>query len=160
MSERRGRKTKLTPQLQTRLCGFLSQGLPIKAACHICKVAERTYHAWVSRGEKGEPMFEDFFSAASRARATYLKYLIGRVHMAAEKGKKGDWRAYAFLLERRFPQYFGPTEPRPLPSEKQEGMGMVWVFDTGGKTLAEALDFPHHYPDKELKRRTEEQRKS
>ena len=90
-----------------------------------------------------------------------MKYLIGRVHMAAEKGKKGDWRAYAFLLERRFPQYFGPTEPRPLPSEKQEeGMKMVWVFDTGGKTLAEALDFPHHYLDKALKRRREEQPKS
>jgi len=89
-----------------------------------------------------------------------MKQLIERIHMAAEKGKKGDWRAYAFLLERRFPQYFGPTEPRPLPSEKQEeGMKMVWVFDTGGKTLAEALDFPHHYLDKELKRRREEQPK-
>jgi hypothetical protein len=24
-------------------------------------------------------------------------------------------------------------------------MGMVWVFDTGDKTLTEALTFPHHY---------------
>ena len=86
-----------------------------------------------------------------------MKQLIERIQMAAEKGKKGDWRAYAFLLERRFPQYFGPTEPRPLPSEKQEqGMRMTWVFDTGGSTL----DFPHDYLDKALKRRREEQPKS
>src|SRR5436190_12216897 len=99
---KKGRPSLLSSSLQKRICKLLREGCDIKSACNICDIGERTYHEWKERGEKGERPFDSFFSAASRARDAHKAQLLKRIDAAT----KADWKAAAWLLERRFPQEF------------------------------------------------------
>ena len=102
-NETRGRKTVLDTVLTKRICKLLAQGSPIKSACTMCGIGERTYHDWNERGQQGEQPYARFFAAATRARERHKANLIERIIAAA----KDDWKAASWLLERQFPGEFG-----------------------------------------------------
>jgi hypothetical protein len=57
----------------------------------------------------------------------------------------GDWRAAAFLLERRGPDEFGRCDARILPKgpEPENKINVAFILpDLKGKTLTEVADFP------------------
>lgn len=94
-----GRPTLLTAQLQETICAELRNGMPITQTCHYAGISHETYYTWMDKGSEGIAPYADFFEAATRARVEGLRALASTVREAA----LDDWRAAAWMLERRSP---------------------------------------------------------
>jgi hypothetical protein len=114
-----GRPTKLTDDLRDELARHLAAGNPIKTACALVGIGESTYHKWRARGKaerervaeghancrvrKAERPFVEFMESTTRARAEASRKRVANITEAADE----DWRAAAWLLERREPETWG-----------------------------------------------------
>lgn len=112
------RPTKLTPELQEEILGYIKEGMYIEPACALAHVTRQTYHNWKTWGEEGgegenAELYREFFDAATHAEAVAQhSATVGicdaaDVQTLAENEKPGDWRALAWFLERRFPALYG-----------------------------------------------------
>jgi hypothetical protein len=99
--KKRGRRTLLNPTLQKKICKLLAQGHTIKTVCEAVGIAERTYYDWQKHPH--------FSQAVTRAIGQSKIFLVEKLR------RSDDWRAQAFLLERRWPHEFGRSDARPLP---------------------------------------------
>lgn len=90
----------------------LAHGLTIEKAAETVGVSATTVHNWLARGEEwreadsvppGEEPFLEFLYATTRARAKAVELALGGI---IEAGKE-DWRAWAWFLERSFPDEYG-----------------------------------------------------
>jgi hypothetical protein len=98
-NKRRGRKSLLTETLQKQICGLLAQGHTVSAVCGAVAISERTFYDWREK-------HPHFSQATTRAIGQSKIALLDKLR------KSDDWRAQAFLLERRWPTEFGKTEAR------------------------------------------------
>ncbi|TMR92550.1 hypothetical protein [Nonomuraea basaltis] len=66
-----GRRTKLTPELQERLCQHIREGLYLTTACDLARVGESTVYRWLADATKPDAPQEllDFAEAIEHARA-------------------------------------------------------------------------------------------
>ncbi len=95
----KGRKTLLNAKLQRKICGLLAQGHTASAVCGAVEIGERTFYEWREK-------HPHFSQAVTRAIGQSKIALVDKVR------ESDDWRAQAFLLERRWPTEFGKTELR------------------------------------------------
>jgi transposase-like protein len=100
-NKKRGRKSLFNARLQRKVCGLLAQGHTISAVCGAVGVGERTFYDWLEK----RPHFSQ---AATRAIGQSKIALLDKLRLS------DDWRAQAFLLERRWPSEFGKVEPRAI----------------------------------------------
>ncbi len=110
-----GRPSGLTPELTGRLVPLLRAGVAVEAATRAVRISERTFYEWMQRGERGSQRnapYRDFRAAVEQARGEHEAILVGQLARAASKG---SWRAAAWLLERSFPERWGPPEQRGAP---------------------------------------------
>lgn len=100
------RPTKFTHETVELLLDGIRAGLPIHLACDAAGVAESTFYEW-QRGEfprgADKELKAEFPDKLTRARGVSALTNINLIANAA----KEDWRAAAWILERRFPQDFG-----------------------------------------------------
>lgn len=101
-----GRPTDLTPEIAEKLVQAASLGSYRKQAAAFAGVDERTLRRWLQRGH-AEP---DSLYAALRAR---LLEAEARTQVAAmgtitKAIRDGDWKAAAWMLERRTPEQYSP----------------------------------------------------
>ena len=94
------RPTDCTPELTAALCAELRVGMSIKAACQHVGLDDSTFRRWMQRGEDGEEPFATFRAQATRAKSDGVRALVVTVRKAASS----DWRAAAWILERRAPE--------------------------------------------------------
>ena len=106
MAKTTGRKTKLSPDLQKRLLDAIAAGNYIHTACAAVGIGESTYFKWLERGRAGESPYREFIEALTRAEQQAIVSLVKIVRSHAI----GDWRAAAFLLERRQKKDWGRHE--------------------------------------------------
>src|SRR4030095_14926223 len=135
---RRGPKSILTAQLQKHICESLEKSNTIKTAMQSAGVSERVFYDWM----KNNPSFA---AAVSRARAKAKAKLVKVIVDASPK----DFRAACWLLERSYPAEYSrvPGERcEQIGDEKVEASGpnVTILYDTGGKTMEQLLDFPIH----------------
>ena len=92
----------------------------------------------MKKGEQGEQPYAKFREQATRARANGKIVLVRQI--LADK----DWWAKAWYLERCWPNEFGRSAERPLPTVEPEPkkVSIAVVLNTGGKTLEELVNFP------------------
>jgi len=102
----RGRRPLLNAKLQKQICKLLSQGHTIATVCEAVGIAERTYYDWREK-------HLHFSQAATCAIGRSKIFLVEKLRRAS------DWRAQAFLLERRWPEEFGRSVERQLPKEPE-----------------------------------------
>ena len=104
------RPSKLNSQTQTSICNAIEAGTPLKYAALYAGVGESTVHRWLAMAEaaKPKPEFVEFREAGQRAQARSVTRLVAMVTRAADN----DWRAAAWLLERRAPEDFMTAEKR------------------------------------------------
>lgn len=96
-----GRKSKLTPERQERICELLRAGNYAGVAAKAAGIAESTFYAWIERGEKARTgAFAEFAEAVKKAEAEGETAALEIIQTAALE----SWQAAAWLLERRFPQ--------------------------------------------------------
>lgn len=101
----RGRKTKLTPELQKNLLDAISVGATHRLACQYAGINQDTLYTWLNKGLEGKPPYADFSEQFMRAQGRSAVGWLAKIEAAGNE----DWRALAWKLERRFPHDYGKT---------------------------------------------------
>jgi transposase len=102
-----GRPTKLTPEVQERLCEAIAAGNYYEPACAYAGVAYSTFMHWKTQGEtaKSGP-YRQFLEAVKEAEAKAEMRMVEQWRSQMPE----DWRAARDFLARRFPGRWGPKE--------------------------------------------------
>lgn len=118
-----GRKTKLTPEMQTRICDALRAGNFRDTAAITSGICEKTLYTWINKGEESPNSIYGKFlqelkvaeqEAEARALAQIQKaangfevkkkkiteYANGDMQITEEKTMEFDWKAAAWYLQR------------------------------------------------------------
>ena len=98
------RPTKLTPEAQEAIVDGINAGLTFRLSCARAGVTPATFYNWLGKGEVAKSgVLMEFFDAVERAKADSALRLVSQITLQAP----ADWRAAAFMLERRFPDDYG-----------------------------------------------------
>ena len=103
-----GRPSAYTREAFDRICERFSLGMSLQRACE----AEATPGITLKSFEKHLKRHPEFVGAYKGAKAKYLDWAMQQL------ARNKDWRAIAWLLERRFPELFARPE-RPTVSVQQ-----------------------------------------
>ena len=105
----------LTPALQDQIAGYVNAGSPIPLACKAAGVSWNTAKEWMKRGKREEDgIYCEFFAAMERAKARWAAGAAMRITKAGQK----DWKADAWLLERRVKEFRKPEHRVELTGAK------------------------------------------
>jgi len=104
-----GRKTKLTPKLQTEICGYLADCCTIRTSCEAIGVSQTSFFECIRRGEAGEQPFAQFAQTITRARGR------AKARIVRSLLDERDWRGRLEILARVFPDEYGRHEVMALP---------------------------------------------
>lgn len=104
-ARKRGRPCGLSTEVQTVLLGAIERGLPLRDSALLAGISYDTLNRWRNSGEAEDaaPEFYNFCNALKRAQAVAVDTLVSQIQSAARK----DWKAAAWLLERRHPENWG-----------------------------------------------------
>lgn len=108
---------KLTPELVERITVLLRRGLYRETACATVGISSRTLRHWLQRASEGGPhsaRFRRFAEAIEKAEAE----AEGIAAAAIMKAGMEDWRALAWILERRGRQRYSPRHASNEPSDE------------------------------------------
>jgi hypothetical protein len=103
---RRGRPGKLTARRQRAIVDAIRRGAHRAQAAEAAGIARSTLQGWLSRGELDDARgrYREFAEAVRTAEAQAELEALKSIERAAAEG---DWRAKAWILERRFPERWG-----------------------------------------------------
>ncbi|MBL9179715.1 MAG: hypothetical protein JNM65_16755 [Verrucomicrobiaceae bacterium] len=103
-----GRPTLLNPTRQAALLEAIEQGMPLKQAAAVAGMSYDTLNHWQKRGENesAPPEYCQFYQQLRRSQAIAMQVHVSSICDAAKR----DWRAAAWMLERRFPEDFARTQ--------------------------------------------------
>lgn len=134
MATRSGRPEKLTATLQTRIVDAVRAGATREQAAAAAGIGKRTLQRWLAQGEgdRPAPRFLGFAAAIRTAEAAMVVDAVQGIQQAAQAG---DWRARAWLLERRFPAQWGRRSAHELSGPRGEPLALGGDLDL--RTLSE-----------------------
>ena len=129
-----GRKCKLTPELQSKICKYIEDGNYAIHACQAVGITTSTFYDWIKQGEldsssNRSTKFSDFYDSIKESEAKSVVFHMSVIHKA---GKAGEWAASMTWLERRFPDMFGKRQVEPVIENKI----LIQLRDTGKDMLA------------------------
>lgn len=110
-----GRPLELTDDIQKKICEALEMGAYIESAAAYADVHKTSLYAWLKRGRKGETeQFVQFINAVDKAME------MGQLRHLRNIHKRGDtdWKASAWVLERKFPKKWGRREVFKIEDEE------------------------------------------
>ena len=94
-------KRRKTREQRDQLLANLREGMTIEAACAQSDISKSTFYEWLKKsGEDGE-WTKEIDAAITFSEAV----ILDKIKRASEL--KEDWRGWAWILERRFPQRWG-----------------------------------------------------
>lgn len=109
-------KTHVHPHIEARICEALRLGMTYRHAASYGGVTYQTLLNWRKRAEAGDSGFIEFVGAMNRAEGEGAMLLLLLIRAAAEQPR--NWRAAAWILEHRWPEYYGRpyrSAPKPPP---------------------------------------------
>lgn len=140
-----GRQTKLTETVKQTIIDNIEQGLNYESACLSANVSYSTFREWMRRGtdtdgnRQSNELYAEFAEDVNRAVARSEMNLLEGIRRAAET----DWKAAAWILERRFPQHWSNNRKIKLEADKkiQQLLGnLFWLLPTDNyKELLKAI---------------------
>lgn len=99
-----GRPSKLTPEVQERICQAIRAGNYYEAACAYAGIDYSTFRRWIIKGEKAKSgRYHNFCEAIKRAEHEAEVRLVAMW----QKHMPENWQAIATFLERRYPDRWG-----------------------------------------------------
>jgi hypothetical protein len=121
-----GRPSKLTPELQKRICDYVSLGNFPEVAAKCSGIDRATFYRWKARGEKTKAgIYRDFCDALKEAESRAEVAALAKIQKAATNG---TWTAAAWLLERRFSDRWKRPELRgEAPSGQEPIVKVTWA---------------------------------
>lgn len=104
-----GRPSKLTPDLRVSLLNAIMVGLSVEKACAYVKIHKQSYYNWINQGriddeQNNDSIYREFFDSLRNAEEK------AEIKLLVDLQKEEDWRAKAWLLERRFRRDWARTE--------------------------------------------------
>jgi len=105
---KRGRHSKLTDELLTKICKYIEAGNYAKTACLACGISEVTFYDWIKKGEQAinegkDNKYTKFLKSIKEARAKAEIRNVAIINKAAtDNAKHAEW-----WLERTNPEYWG-----------------------------------------------------
>lgn len=133
--------TILTPEVQTRICALVNGGAPIPLACKSAGISWNTVKDWLKKGREGIEPYAAFNTACQQAKASWACAAVLRVTKAGAK----DWKASAWLLERRVKEFSPPA--RLELTGKNGGAIQVQAMPTREQALAELRELAKGDPE-------------
>lgn len=131
-----GRPSSLTPERTKRITELISGGNSLEVAAQASGITATTFFNWCARGrrererleqnprlkpKKSEEIYVEFLEDVERARAEGEARLV----LVVTKKAMNDWRAAAWMLERKAPERWGKPW-RPMDnSEAAKAAGEV-----------------------------------
>lgn len=115
-NRQRGRPCDLTPQKEKVLLGAIQRGLPYKQASALAGISYMTFNRWREKGSEPDAPCE-FSDFCDRLAAAEAKAADALCRVISKAGRTRDWRAAAWMLERRCPDEWGRRESLPPPPE-------------------------------------------
>lgn len=108
-----GRPTKLNAETQKKVCDAILVGATYEAAAQYAGITYETFNEWMKAGRAAAApnAFSEFSEAVDRANAEAQVFFAMNIKDAA---RGGDWRAAAWMLERRFPKDYGAVTKAEL----------------------------------------------
>ena len=102
-----GRPTKLTDAVQATLVEAISSGMPMTPAAWMAGVSPQAVSDWTTRGEADlasgiESAHARFADAIKRAEGSSVQSQLRLLNSVPT-----DWQRHAWMLERRWPEWFG-----------------------------------------------------
>ena len=127
-----GRKSK-KDAVREELLANLREPMSIKAACALSGVGKSTYYEWL----EDDPEFAEEAEAAIRFGEAVL---VSRIKSVGEE--KADWRAHAWILERRFPEQWSARQEIELNQTVSDGGAalVVQMIEQTDQRLLEIRD--------------------
>jgi len=103
---------KLTPELQAEMVALLEEGNYVATACAKVGISRETYYAWLrdAKALDASEAVKSFAAAVTEASATGEAELVKIIRASALE----DWRAAAFLIERRHPKRWNERKETKL----------------------------------------------
>lgn len=120
---------KFTKENVDAIVDALCTGLPIKTTCGLVGIDETTFYEW----KKNNPGFKEAIEAT---RAVYESNLIDLIRSNAPN----DWRAAAWLLERRHPESWSLKKDISIDVKKSDGADRVIDFLKQSRSISSELE--------------------
>ena len=106
MGKRIGRKPKLTPQVQEKICSAIRAGNYAVVAAAYGGICKTTFYKWLDLGEKGREPYVAFADAIKKADADDETRSVAIIADAA----RTQWQAAAWHLERKHKERWARQE--------------------------------------------------
>jgi hypothetical protein len=101
MPRKRGRPVKLTPELSAEFCAALRRCWHVETAADLVGISRASVYGWVKKGKRARKgLHADFFRQVKKALAEMATAGVTAIQLAGQT----QWTAWAWLLERRYPQ--------------------------------------------------------
>lgn len=98
MPKPKGRKSKFTEPVRTRVIEALRAGTTYEIAAQYAGISRSTLYEWIKKGESTETgVYRTFHDNIKKAEAEGAVVHLGTIAQASQK----DWKAAAWILERR-----------------------------------------------------------
>ena len=134
-----GRPSKLTDELEHKLCDALRAGNFLQVAAGYAGISRATVHRWRALGAEdgADPRFKRFAEAVAKAEADAEVHAVGIVRKAINQG---DARAALAYLERRHPDRWARRNHTALPAaQAPPGAGALDATDPETRRLLSEL---------------------
>jgi len=110
-------RSKYNQGVVDALVEILSKGLSISAACGYVGIDRKTFYNWKEK-------YPEFAIAIDATKFELEARLLSKIEEHGEK----DWRCYAWILERRYPQDWSLKREVELNVNKSNGSNEVIEF--------------------------------
>ncbi len=137
------------PAVTEALFNGLRQGRDLKTSCESVGVTKPQYDKALRDGYQAiitpvnirtpeQNALASFYAEAKRSVSLFEESAVGVILKAMEYG---DWKAAAWLLERRLPEVYGKRELPPLVSENDQRAQaiQIQIVDSNGKETVDRL---------------------
>jgi transposase len=106
------RPSKLTPEIEKKICDFIKAGNTPETAALISGISRATFFNWMKKGReaKRKNQFLDFLDSIKKAEKYSEAWHVQNIRNASED----KWQASAWFLERRYPGTWAKWEHRKL----------------------------------------------
>lgn len=111
------RRTKYCTEIVEAICTALAAGISIRAACAQVNISEQTYYDWKDK-------YPEFNHAVNSTRPNFELQMLELIKMAAIT----DWRAAAWILQKRYPDAYGDKREVDFNMNKTDGTEQVLSF--------------------------------
>ena len=130
-------KRKKTQRQRDQLLANLREGMTIEASCAQAGIGRTTYYEWLKKSGEGGEWTREVDAAITFSEAV----ILDKIKRASEL--KEDWRGWAWILERRFPQRWGAKREVELhvnnPHQQSDEMFAAMV-EQSNQAYARGLD--------------------